>query len=92
MRCLMDEVCLNWILGTEVHMRKKWKDSSMATKNKSNVDSELRSHLPAQEDETSSRQTPSHEEIRQRAYEIYLERDGRPGTSFMIGSGPNAEL
>ncbi len=52
----------------------------MATKNKSNVDSELRSTpFQPQADETSKRQAPSHEEIRQRAYEIYLERDGRPG-------------
>jgi hypothetical protein len=27
----------------------------------------------------SANQTPSHEEIRQRAYEIYLERNGDPG-------------
>ena len=52
----------------------------MVTKKKGNVDSELRSTpFQPQADETSSRQTPSHEEIRQRAYEIYLERDGRPG-------------
>jgi hypothetical protein len=52
----------------------------MATKNKGNVDSELRSTpFQPQADETSSRQTPSHEEIRRRAYEIYLGRDGRPG-------------
>ena len=52
----------------------------MATKNKSNVDSELRSTpFQPQADETPKRQPPSHEEIRQRAYEIYLERDGRPG-------------
>jgi len=52
----------------------------MATKNKSNVDSELRSTpFQPQADETSSRQTPSPEEIRRRAYEIYLERGGGPG-------------
>ena len=52
----------------------------MATKNKRNVDSELRSTpFQPQADETSKRQAPSHEEIRRRAYEIYLERDGRPG-------------
>jgi hypothetical protein len=46
----------------------------MATKNKGNVDSELRSTpLQQQADETSERQTPSHEEIRRRAYEIYPE-------------------
>jgi len=52
----------------------------MATKNKGNVDSELRSTpFQHQADETSKRQPPSHEEIRRRAYEIYLERDSRPG-------------
>jgi hypothetical protein len=56
------------------------KESSMATKNNDNVDSELGSTpFQPQADETSKRQTPSHEEIRRRAYEIYLERDGRPG-------------
>jgi len=52
----------------------------MATKNKSNVDSELRSTpFQNQADETSERKTPSHEEIRRRAFEIYLERGCRPG-------------
>jgi hypothetical protein len=52
----------------------------MATKNKGNVDSELRSTpFQHQADETSKRQTPSHEEIRRRAYEIYLERGCHPG-------------
>jgi len=55
----------------------------MAAKNKSNVNSELRSTpLQAQADETSERQTPSHEEIRCRAYEIYLERGGLPGNEI----------
>jgi len=55
----------------------------MATKNKSNVDSELRSTpFQNQADEPSERQTPSHEEIRQRAYEIYLERGGLPGNEI----------
>ena len=52
----------------------------MVTKKKGNVDSELRSTpFQPQADETSKRQATSHEEIRQRAYEIYLERNGRPG-------------
>jgi hypothetical protein len=52
----------------------------MVTKNKRNVDSELRSTpFQPQADETSKRQPPSREEIRRRAHEIYLERDGRPG-------------
>jgi hypothetical protein len=51
----------------------------MATKNKSNVNSELRSTpFQAQADETSKHQTPNHEEIRRRAYEIYLERGDLP--------------
>jgi hypothetical protein len=46
----------------------------MATKNKGNVDSELRSTpFQHQADETSEPQTPSHEEFRRRAYEIYPE-------------------
>jgi hypothetical protein len=52
----------------------------MATKNKRNADSELRSTpFQPEADETSKRQAPSHEEIRRRAYEIYLERGGLPG-------------
>ena len=52
----------------------------MATKNKRNVDLELHSTpLQHQADETSVRHTPSHEEIRRRAYEIYLERGCSPG-------------
>ena len=55
----------------------------MATKKKGNVDSELRSTpFQPQADETSSRQTPSPEEIRRRAYEIYLERGGLPGNEI----------
>jgi hypothetical protein len=43
----------------------------LATKNKGKVDSELRSTpFQQQADEPSERQTPSHEEIRRRAYEI----------------------
>jgi hypothetical protein len=30
-------------------------------------------------EETSANHAPTHEEIRRRAYEIYLERDGLPG-------------
>jgi hypothetical protein len=55
----------------------------MGTKKKGNVDSELRSTpFQPQADETSKRQAPSHEEIRQRAYEIYLERGGLPGNEI----------
>jgi hypothetical protein len=52
----------------------------MTIKNKRNVDSELRStSFQHQADETSKRQPPGPEEIRRRAYEIYLERDSRSG-------------
>jgi hypothetical protein len=52
----------------------------MEVKNKGNVDLELHT-TPAQDRaiESSVRQVPSHEEIRRRAYEIYLERGDRPG-------------
>jgi hypothetical protein len=52
----------------------------VAAKNKGKVDLELHStHLQQQAEETSTPQIPSHEEIRRRAYEIYLERGGLPG-------------
>ena len=55
----------------------------MAGKNKGNVDLELHA-TPAQDraDETSVCQVPSHEEIRRRAYEIYLERGSLPGSEL----------
>jgi hypothetical protein len=47
----------------------------MAPKNKSNGNLALRATaVQRQADETSARSTPSDEEIRCRAYEIYLER------------------
>ena len=52
----------------------------MVTKNKHKVDLELHAiPLQHQADETNVCHTPSHEEIRRRAYEIYLERGGLPG-------------
>ena len=52
----------------------------MVTKNKGNVYLKPNAiPLQDQADETSVCHTPTHEEIRQRAYEIYLERGGRPG-------------
>jgi DUF2934 family protein len=55
----------------------------MASKNKSNGNSALRTtSVQRQADEASARPTPSHEEIRRRAYEIYLERDGLPGNEL----------
>jgi hypothetical protein len=43
-------------------------------------------------EDTSANHTPSREEIRFRAYEIYLERGGRSAMSLMIGCKPNANL
>src|SRR5467141_3400636 len=52
----------------------------MAPKNKSNASLELRAtSVQRQADETSARSAPSDEEIRRRAYEIYLERGDLPG-------------
>jgi hypothetical protein len=52
----------------------------MASKNRSNGNLELRAKsVQRQADETSARPAPSDEEIRRRAYEIYLERGGLPG-------------
>jgi hypothetical protein len=52
----------------------------MASKNKSNGNLKLRAmSVQRQADEASARSTPSDEEIRRRAYEIYLERGGLPG-------------
>ena len=55
----------------------------MAPKNKSNGNLELRAaSVQRQADETSARSAPSDEEIRRRAYEIYLERGGLPGNEI----------
>ena len=52
----------------------------MAPKNKSNGNLELRApSVQRQAEETSARYTPSEEEVRRRAYEIYLERGDLPG-------------
>jgi hypothetical protein len=52
----------------------------MAPKNKSNGNLEPReASVQRQADESSERSTPSEEEIRRRAYEIYLERGDFPG-------------
>ena len=37
------------------------------------------SPIPPDGEDTSRNHAPSHDEIRRRAYEIYLERDGLPG-------------
>jgi hypothetical protein len=52
----------------------------VVTKNKRRVDLELHAiPLQRQADETTAWQKPSHEEIRRRAYEVYLERGDLPG-------------
>ena len=52
----------------------------MASESKSNGNLELRAtSVQRQVDETSARYAPSEEEIRRRAYEIYLERGDLPG-------------
>ena len=40
------------------------------------------SPIQSHAEDTSANDTPSHEEIRQRAFEIYLERDGLPGDAL----------
>ena len=67
----------------------------MAPKNKRNGNLELRAmSVERRTVETSARSTPSNEEIRRRAYEIYLERGDLPGDEIdaAIGSGPEREL
>jgi hypothetical protein len=39
-------------------------------------------HAPPHTEDTSANQAPSHEEIRRRAHEIYLERDGFGGSEL----------
>src|SRR5258708_23615136 len=55
-------------------------DSRMKSKGKRN---ETLKHdaspIQPHAEDTSANHAPSHEEIRSRAYEIYLERDGHPG-------------
>ena len=55
----------------------------MASKNKSNGYSVPRkTSVKRQAEETPARPTPSQEEIRGRAYEIYLEREGHAGDAL----------
>jgi DUF2934 family protein len=61
----------------------KGEDSSMKLKGKRNVTLELdTSPIQPHAEETSANHAPSHEEIRRRAYEIYLERDGLQGDAL----------
>ncbi len=55
----------------------------MTVKSKRNVTLEHdASPIPPHAEDTSANQAPSHQEIRRRAYEIYLERDGLPGNEL----------
>jgi hypothetical protein len=52
----------------------------MTLKGKRNETLELHTRpIPPHAEDTSANHAPSHEEIRCRAYEIYLERNGLPG-------------
>ena len=55
----------------------------MTLKSKRNVTLEHDvSPIQPHAEDTSANHAPSHEEIRRRAYEIYLERDGLPGDAL----------
>ena len=55
----------------------------MTLKGKRNETLELHaSPIQPHAEDTSANHAPSREEIRLRAYEIYLERGGRPGNEF----------
>ena len=59
------------------------KDSGMTLKSKRNETLELHaSPIQPHAEDTSANHAPSHEEIRRRAYEIYLERNGFPGNEL----------
>jgi len=67
----------------ECNSTSEGKDSGMTVKSKRNVTLEHdASPIPPHAEDTSANQAPSHEEIRRRAYEIYLERDGLPGNEL----------
>ena len=52
----------------------------MTLKSKKNVTLELdASPIQPHTEDTSATRAPNHDDIRRRAYEIYLERDGLPG-------------
>ena len=65
----------------------------MSQKGKRNETSELHANpIKAGKVNTSSNHAPSHEEIRRRAYEIYLERDGFGGNELDDWLEAEAEL
>jgi Protein of unknown function (DUF2934) len=65
----------------------------MSQKGKRNETLELNANLiKTRKVNTSSKRAPSHEEIRRRAYEIYLERDGFGGNELDDWLQAEAEL
>jgi hypothetical protein len=61
----------------------KGKELRMKLKDKGNETSELGTNsIKSYTEETSANHAPSHEEIRRRAYEIYLERNGFGGNEL----------
>jgi hypothetical protein len=65
----------------------------MSQKGKSSETLELHTnHIKAHEVNTSANHAPSHEEIRRRAYEIYLERDSFGGNELDDWLQAEAEL
>ena len=54
--------------------------SNMKSKDKTTGTLELQANtVPSHRDRISTHSTPNHDEVKRRAYEIYLERGGLPG-------------
>jgi DUF2934 family protein len=71
----------------------KGKESRMTLKARRNETLELHANsIKPRTEDTSSNHAPSHEEIRCRAYEIYLERDGLGGNELDDWLQAEAEL
>ncbi len=63
-----------------MHSTCEGKDSGMTLKGKRSETLELHANaVQSQPDDISANGAPNHDEIRRRAYEIYLERGGLPG-------------
>jgi Protein of unknown function (DUF2934) len=63
-----------------MHSTCEGKDSGMTLKGKRSETLELHANaVQSQADDISANGAPNHDEIRRRAYEIYLERGGLPG-------------
>ncbi len=68
---------------TESNSTTKGKDSGMTLKGKRSETVELdASPIQPHEEDTSANHAPTHEEVRRRAYEIYLERGALPGNEL----------